>query len=502
MQKMDTRLVDGAFSIMSGFSEQNPRNTAVCIVLVVIYANILFATVYLKMDHTKPLFNDFYYELQISWGFYMIQLCVTLEGTWKNKGTNNNLLGSYISAICIMLAVASFFLPDSHSLLLMRFISWIFAFPFKWLLQFNTLGFNAKQRAMTNFYCCMGGTLVMFIFNLAYHQWPCLLFRAALWGMAVVTLYFQLKVPESIFLHFIFVIYGAVFALYDFGHIDQNTLCRTFILFDVMAKFFYIFLVTLSNEPLFAENLESQKIARFITPCLLLAHEKGLLDDAKVHDFCRALGINGSRGQIPQIAQEIVNELFPVSKLSTVGSLNKSVYHASSCVMFVDLVGFTQVVASTDLTEMVRNLDTIYVTMDLIADGHSVKKVEFIGDCFLVMGPVVNVLRCASSMLSEYGIRIRIGIDAGDVMECVLGLNKVRQGIVGSTVNIAARLESSGIPGKAHVSQAVVDLLVQVTEADQATSFDKVQELVMLKGIGMRQTYFWNGRFLDAKAQS
>ena len=54
---------------------------------------------------------------------------------------------------------------------------------------------------------------------------------------------------------------------------------------------------------------------------------------------------------------------------------------------------------------------------------------------------------------------LRIGIHVGPVIAGVVGKKKYAYDIWGSTVNIASRLESNGMPGKVNISSSVFELI-------------------------------------------
>jgi hypothetical protein len=54
-----------------------------------------------------------------------------------------------------------------------------------------------------------------------------------------------------------------------------------------------------------------------------------------------------------------------------------------------------------------------------------------------------------------FGIRFRVGINCGPVVAGVIGTKKFIYDIWGDTVNLASRMESTGVPGRVQVSAAV-----------------------------------------------
>jgi class 3 adenylate cyclase len=84
-------------------------------------------------------------------------------------------------------------------------------------------------------------------------------------------------------------------------------------------------------------------------------------------------------------------------------------------------------------------------------------------------------------------LRMRIGINTGPIVAGVIGKRKFTYDLWGDTVNLASRMESSGVPGAIHVSESTY----------QALKDDFVLEergIVQCKGIGDVKTYFLKER--------
>ncbi|MEE8407367.1 MAG: adenylate/guanylate cyclase domain-containing protein, partial [Acidimicrobiia bacterium] len=78
---------------------------------------------------------------------------------------------------------------------------------------------------------------------------------------------------------------------------------------------------------------------------------------------------------------------------------------------------------------------------------------------------------------------IRIGINTGPVVAGVIGTSKFAYDLWGDAVNIASRMESTGVPGRIQVSLSTYGLLREhyVFEA---------RGEIEVKGKGKMQTYF------------
>jgi adenylate cyclase len=84
-------------------------------------------------------------------------------------------------------------------------------------------------------------------------------------------------------------------------------------------------------------------------------------------------------------------------------------------------------------------------------------------------------------------LELRIGLNSGPVVAGVIGRQKFSYDLWGTTVNLASRMQSSGLPGCIQVSAATHDLLAgrfQLTP----------RGTVACKGLGEVRTYLLHGR--------
>ena len=178
--------------------------------------------------------------------------------------------------------------------------------------------------------------------------------------------------------------------------------------------------------------------------------------------------------------------------------------HQIVSVLFADLCGFTKLSRKTSPADLVSMLNEIFTTFDDIVKNHGVEKIKTIGDCYMLVGGLPNprddhahaVADTALEMVQalerinknrDIDLAMRIGIHSGPVVAGVIGKIKFTYDIWGDTVNVASRMESSGLPGKIHISEQ--------TMAELNSQFNLEERgMVECKGLGQVKTFFVNGR--------
>ena len=149
-------------------------------------------------------------------------------------------------------------------------------------------------------------------------------------------------------------------------------------------------------------------------------------------------------------------------------------------VLFSDIKGFTNVAEKMTAQELVKEINTYFSAFDGIIQKYGLEKIKTIGDAYVAAGglpeknsaTVQNVVEAAIAMQKEIGtlkqervssnkpyFELRIGIHTGPVVAGVVGIKKFQYDIWGDTVNLAARMEQSGVPGKINISQHTYELV-------------------------------------------
>lgn len=178
----------------------------------------------------------------------------------------------------------------------------------------------------------------------------------------------------------------------------------------------------------------------------------------------------------------------------------------SVTVLFADIVGFTPLSSGEDPQRIVSMLNSLFSDFDDLAARHGVEKIKTIGDSYMAASGLpepredhteaivyfaLDMLATAKNHTGLGGepVRLRIGINTGPVVAGVIGSDRFIYDLWGDTVNVASRMESSGLIDTIQVSEAVK------RSVGDRFGFQK-REPISVKGKGMTTTYTLR---LDAK---
>lgn len=146
-------------------------------------------------------------------------------------------------------------------------------------------------------------------------------------------------------------------------------------------------------------------------------------------------------------------------------------------ILFADVVGFTDLSGRVPPAEIITLLNSVFNIIDELVDKHGVEKIKTIGDAYLavaglpepVENPEVVICRLALDIQKHVAgihlpgtnepLLIRIGLHSGRVVAGVIGNRKFAYDLWGDAVNFAARMESTGEPGRIQVTVDFADLI-------------------------------------------
>ncbi len=172
-------------------------------------------------------------------------------------------------------------------------------------------------------------------------------------------------------------------------------------------------------------------------------------------------------------------------------------------IIFIDIVKFTEITEFLSPEELIKMLNLIFSTFDKLTDKYQLEKIKTIGDAYMAVcgAPIANSLHAELvaefalhamqeienlNKILKFPVQIRIGIHTGPVIAGVIGKKKFMYDLWGETVNLASRLESTGVVNKIQVSESTYEHL------KNQYSFKK-RGSITAKGMGLLNTYFLEG---------
>ncbi|CAN5290592.1 adenylate/guanylate cyclase domain-containing protein [soil metagenome] len=149
---------------------------------------------------------------------------------------------------------------------------------------------------------------------------------------------------------------------------------------------------------------------------------------------------------------------------------------AEVTVAFADLVGFTAMSSEMPPDRLVTLLNGLFTRFDVAAQEIGIEKIKTVGDSYMavcgmpehVPNHAERMVRMAIRMVhitrehaleNHVSMALRVGINSGPVVAGVIGKSKYIYDLWGDTVNLAARMESGGMPDSIQVTRKVYEAL-------------------------------------------
>jgi class 3 adenylate cyclase len=178
--------------------------------------------------------------------------------------------------------------------------------------------------------------------------------------------------------------------------------------------------------------------------------------------------------------------------------------YPETSVLFADIAGFTPWANRTDPVVVVGLLEDLFTRFDRVAAARGIEKLKTVGDEYMAVAgaPIARedhadaAVRAATDMLVESNrwqqangldLPIRIGIASGPVVGGVIGRQRILFDLWGDTVNTAARMQATGIPGRVQISESAWTRVSQGPHQFESRVVD-------VKGLGSLTTYLLVGR--------
>jgi adenylate cyclase len=171
-------------------------------------------------------------------------------------------------------------------------------------------------------------------------------------------------------------------------------------------------------------------------------------------------------------------------------------YYEDVTVIFTDFVGFTKIAESLTPQQLVSELNTCFTAFDQIAGKYGIEKIKTIGDAYMAVAGLPTpredhadvallvareFLTCIEGLKQQamYPFEVRVGVHSGPVVAGIVGKQKFAYDVWGDTVNIASRMESSGVAGKINISGSTYKRLTSDTSCTYRGKIDAKNKGVM-----------------------
>ncbi|MCB9246315.1 MAG: adenylate/guanylate cyclase domain-containing protein [Flavobacteriales bacterium] len=265
------------------------------------------------------------------------------------------------------------------------------------------------------------------------------------------------------------------------GHrrcIEYNVISFILALFGILVYFGYIHTGESADKP-YTFILET--VGVFAIPFFISRRQY----NAKLREF-EYQKILAEQNEIIRIekdkADELLLNILPKEVAEELKDKGYSEAHQfeNVTVLFTDFVNFTRLSEHLTPKELVAEIHFCFKEFDSITEKYGLEKIKTIGDAYLAVSGLptsdsrhaYRVVAAALEMrdfierhkrekIREHKdfLDIRIGIHSGPVVAGIVGVKKFAYDIWGDTVNTAARMEQSSIPGKITISETTHKLV-------------------------------------------
>ncbi|XP_026322026.1 adenylate cyclase type 3-like isoform X2 [Hyposmocoma kahamanoa] len=193
-------------------------------------------------------------------------------------------------------------------------------------------------------------------------------------------------------------------------------------------------------------------------------------------------------------------------ELGLIDTQFKKIYmsrHENVSILYADIVGFTAISSTYSAQDLVAILNELFARFDRLSEKYQQLRIKILGDCYYCISgaPVErpdHAVLCVHMGLSmvkaikyvqqttNSPVDMRVGIHTGAVLAGVLGQRQWQFDVYSRDVELANKMESSGMAGRVHISEVTLSFLNDEFEVEPAHG-ERREEMLRQAGI---KTYF------------
>lgn len=177
--------------------------------------------------------------------------------------------------------------------------------------------------------------------------------------------------------------------------------------------------------------------------------------------------------------------------------------HENVSILYADIVGFTAISSTYSAQELVKMLNELFARFDKLAEKYHQLRIKILGDCYYCISGAPkeradHAVLCVHMGLSMVDaikyvqqtanspVDMRVGIHTGAVLAGVLGQRQWQFDVYSKDVELANKMESSGMAGRVHISATTLSFLTDEFEVEPGYG-EKREEALRIAGL---KTYF------------